>query len=364
MNRSIILLACTVLLPLTACRSDEGDDGLVGMLEFITDTEDHRSYVALADWDRARRSLGLERPRTDEEAVEQLVTLNFGVAGKPELIAAGFDATSLRDPDEWRQAYGFTVRNVDRSFEAGVPPGRLLGTVLDDTAPIADAVRQDPLWSDELETVQYGPASYYAWGEEGRIDASRRSAPRPLGSGGRLLVLDDESVAIRAGTDQAIEEAIDAWKGDSLADDDDARALVEALDEAGMSSVYFTGQAPPFLPPGRSTAPSELAELPRLARFELAGGGHGLVDGEPVMIWAAVYRDGDTAAEAMALVRGQLEDGRSFVTNRPLREMVEVRSAETKGSLALITLAPRDDTSIGLLWRMMLARDFLYTSGS
>ena len=142
------------------------------------------------------------------------------------------------------------------------------------------------------------------------------------------------------------------------------KVMSEALDEAGMSSVYFTGQAPPFLPPGRSTAPSELAELPRLARFELAGGGHGLVDGEPVMIWAAVYRDGDTAAEAIALVRGQLEDGRSFVTNRPLREMVEVRSAETKGSLALITLAPRDDTSIGLLWRMMLARDFLYTSGS
>lgn len=359
----LALLACALVLPLSACQAKkDSDTGLVGLLEFISDTEDHRAYVALADWERARAAIGQARPAEDDAAVEQLLDLNGGRDGGPELIAAGFDVNGLRAPEEWRRAYGFTVRNVDRSFEAGAPPGRLQGTVLDDTAPIAEAVRADPEWSDELETVQHGGAAYYSWGDGG-VDASRRSAARPLGQGGRLLVLDSESIAIRAGTDEAIESAIDAWKGDSLADDDATRALVQALDEAGMASVYFSGQAGPFLPPGRSTAVAELAELPELPRFELAGGGHGVVDGRPMMIWAAVYRDADTAAEALSVVRGQFEEGTSFMTRQPLNELVEVRAAKTEDSLVLITLAPREGTSVGLLWRMMIARDLVYSTG-
>ncbi|MGE0727059.1 MAG: hypothetical protein AB7O92_05125 [Acidimicrobiia bacterium] len=338
-----------------------GDGGrFVELLGRIPDEPSYRAYVLMADVERARASVGATQPGDDDAALEQLFELSLATDGSPSLLTAGLGSNDVRDLDEWRQAFGFTVAEVAAGFDAGEPPEDLHGVVVADIAAVGEAVRDDPDWRDQLREVDHDGSRYFAWGEEGVPDFERAGGPRPLGVGGRLLVDEDASLVVRANFDAPIRAAIDAADGASLADDGEVRALVTALDAAGVSSLYLTAAQSipqPYLGAGPDV------ERSGVPRAELLGGGHGIVDGEPVMLWAGLFRTESNAAAAAEVVGLALAEGVSFVTGEPLRSSVEPVSITVEERLVVATLRPVGDASVAWLWRAFQQRDVLYSLG-
>lgn len=368
-----VLLTGVAVVGLSACglfggggagaggRGAGGDGGrFVELLGRIPDEPSYRAYVLMADVERARASVGAAQPGDDDAALEQLFELSLATDGSPSVLTAGLGSNDVRDLDEWRQAFGFTVVEVAAGFDAGEPPEDLHGVVVADIDAVTEAVRGDPDWRDDLREVDHGGSRYFAWGEEGITDFERTGGPRPLGMGGRLLVDEDASLVVRTNFDASIRAAIDAAERGSLADDPGVLAMVQAFDAAGVSSLYLTAAQSipqPFLGAGPDV------ERRGVPRAELLGGGHGIVDGEPVMLWAGLFRTESNAAEAAETVGAALEDAFSFVSGEPLRSYVEPVSITVEERLVVATLRPVGDTSVAWLFRAFQQRDVLYSLG-
>lgn len=105
-------------------------------------------------------------------------------------VRRGSPLSQLFEPvpalDEARAETGMTAFDLEREIAlVNAPSSIVVAQTRVEPAAIDDAVRTDPMWSQDLEEVDYGGATYYSWGD-GRTGCPIASRPCTGASGFRF----------------------------------------------------------------------------------------------------------------------------------------------------------------------------------
>jgi hypothetical protein len=276
--------------------------------------------------------------------------------------------------EQWTSWLGFDVTDVDWAVSVGEPPTRLLYLGL--AEPPVAAI-EAAFAARGAERSEHDGVTFFARGEEGRLDMKNRQPGYPFGG----EIGQSERVALLPHAllgSSSTELTAQAATGEALAGDAAAAALVHAAADAGEGAalLQFTLLADDFspdyvkalLPAGSSIeeAKAKLEEqapgpLPafRLALFadrQTAAGEEALV-----ALW---YDDPAAAAVAAQTLPARLAVYQPAKRADPLQAVmmasVEARVIEAAGgAIALLRLAPdaarwRADTPPGFIYRTLM----------
>ncbi len=256
--------------------------------------------------------------------------------------------------DEARAEVGFDITAIRQEIAVDRPPDRLrVARVAVDAGTVESALESDPLWSDELETVDADAGSYFDWsgGEEGRPDPSRITPMRPLGIGGQLAVEPDgdDAIVTRTEEEATMEAALATAAGDepSIAEEG---PLVAAFDAVGDGQVVqaFGLPGPLQFDVTQVIANEELEvverieelmdALPKIEPYEAILLVE-LVDGDTYRTELLVaHGDEEAAAANVEPIERHLAEGISMRTQQPLSELLPVTGVEQDGVVVRITL--------------------------
>lgn len=330
---------------LTACGVGDGESSRSGslpdMLAEVPDSAANRALVAWVDIEAARELAGIAAPDPGDDAAGYLKLFSGSGDGPVAVQPPAFMDNRLAEVDDWRTELGFDITDLDQVIEAGQPPemhavarGRMrAGT-------IEKAVRSDPAWKDELETVEYGGDEYWSWLDDGEVNLARRTSTRELGNSLRLWADDGQ---IRwARTDDVMEAGIDVARddADSLADLDEFRAIADGLDGKDVYQAYLSTDPEPYAS-GRAqgTTPEEQEREAgdRLEPWTGFGVGDSVVDDVPVGVLVLAHGDSEAAGENERRLRERLESGRAF-DGEPYADAYEIRSLERNGPTLVLTV--------------------------
>ncbi len=360
-------LALAMVLAVTAsCGVDSGDGpgdvGSIGsLIELVADTDANRSLIVMVDYERARQLSGVDQPPTDASADSPAVKAMFEAFAPgdrrrqpddsdPVLVSSPHFFRSGRQLDEFRRSVGFSLLDADQEVFAGRLPVTLtvvVGRI--DSDRVADAVRTDEEWSDDLERAEHEGDEYYRWGDDLSPNPGRISAVRPLGIGGRLGV--DDGIARWSNDTEPLTDSFDAEadRTDSLADDDDFAAAAEALDPEQPVTAFLTADGAGFGPDairGSQLDPSQREEIEEqlgpaedLPEWEVAGVADGAgADGQPRVVLVFVHADDDGADSHVSTLTEQLESGTDPATGRPWTDVFAVERIEADGRVVTAVL--------------------------
>jgi hypothetical protein len=358
-----LVVGCALL---GACGDDDDGGGgggssggaeLTALLERIPSGQG--GFVQLANWRAARDAAGVEQPATDadgDEVVEYLRALEqLGFATVSPYELAG-RATALRDE------LGFSVVDLDASAAIGEPPD--LAVVFDgriDADTVRDAVEDDPVFADRLQTAEADGVEYWSWGDDGAVDVRGTSELRRLGESLRLAVVDGGALLTRQ---TGLMEDLLALDGDddgrSLADDEDLAAVAGALDERAAIAALLSDEAPgtdpvQVLESQGSSVPGD--DEPTLPAYRAYGTGVASVDGDPTLVVVLAYGDEERAQEAAEALQARFDDGVSSATQQPWSELVTDAEVSTAGRLVVATGTIAEHPR--LWFQMVVQRDSL-----
>ncbi|HEX9993273.1 MAG TPA: hypothetical protein VGB14_10130 [Acidimicrobiales bacterium] len=354
-------LAALVLAGLVAAacgvRGDAGGGAgdaaatVAGMLGRLPAVEGAGGYVVVNLHAVAREAAGLAVPDpADGEAVgdyRRAIVADREPGAGVFLAPAAVTGALARTPAEWDAELGFDLLDVDADATAGLPPGQVEVVVGDvDRSDVGAAVGSDPVWSDVLQEVDHGGATYWSWGEEGAADVSRISATREVGESRRLFVEGGALAWTR--TDAAVEATIDAWHGDAaaLADDADLAALAAALDAEGCHAAFLS----------TDDAAYAAGAGPALPRYDALATGVRRDGGGTSLVVAFRYPDAAGAEAGAEALRRVVAEGRSLVTDQPWSAVLRGAEVQAEGRV-VVGVFPTDR---GELWHQVpLTRDTL-----
>ena len=342
-----------------AASADPGELGpIASMLAHVPDAGENRQLLTINDYEGALETAELEWPPSGDEEAAADVFLTLSVFAEPPILVSpsifGRQAFPL---DPWRTEVGFTILDVERDASTGEAPGTL--SIIHTTrsaGEIEHALQADPVWGSELVEVGEGEGAYFAWGDDPLAsdpDPERITAPRPLGRGGAMAVLDDGTV-IRSPDPSVVVRSLDATNGGtrSLLDDESYLAVANALDAAGAYTAHLTSENvvvdPLFLlgpfdgpPPSAAEIEERLGELTTVPPYVALGIGNKVdlgadPQGVLVLVFAAISPE--SAAETVAAIEEIVVNGTSIVTGGPWSELLTVASTSVDGSLAIVEL--------------------------
>ena len=93
---------------------------------------------------------------------------------------------------------------------------------------VREVLESEPIWSEELEAVPYGPHEVLRWGDSIVGDLERVSAARPVGYGGQVVL--DDAVFVRSVSERGLHGLIDAQQAsETLHAYDSVHELVEYM---------------------------------------------------------------------------------------------------------------------------------------
>ena len=229
------------------------------------------------------------------------------------------------------------------------PPQSLsVAEVRVDAETIDEAVRSDPVWSDDLEEVDYDDGSYYSWGEDGERPNIGRSGPfhGQLGRGGQLAIEgDDEAVtAVRALSTDEIEAALDAEAGDepSGLDEGPLVPLAEAVGDGEVIQAYAFFEPLVLQPELTNMTDAQIEEM--MAEMTVIDPYRSimiveLLDDDDTRIEILLdYGDEDDAVSNIDTVEEILADGTSALTRRPWSELLPDATTEQRGEVLAVTV--------------------------
>jgi hypothetical protein len=336
-------------------------DGWVGLLAMLPDAPEARRDVRLNDHEAA--AAARERIRGPDTDLDPRHPGSDTIAIGSELSGAHAGPDRA---DAWRDELGFDPADVAADATAGRPPevyevlrGRL------DAAAVDDAVRRDPLWSDELEVTAHRDVTVYRWGDDHAQDLERTSPVRRIGQSARMALLDD--VLLWATWTDGIEVMIDLAHGDgaSLADDEQVASVVAAMEDAGAFSVV-AGADPDAFHAGRRDTPigadrpggDREADDLVLDRFEVAGTGVGADDDGWFTVVVLAHEDGAAADANAERLDAVLRDGHNITGQHAWSDLMTDVEVATDGNL--VVAVGRTDEARGLWTTVFEAPDLLW----
>ena len=275
--------------------------------------------------------------------------------------------------DEARAEIGFDITAIRQEIAVDRPRHELrIARVAVNTRTVEAALESDPVWSDDLKTVDADVGSYFDWNgsEGGRPDPRRITPMRPLGVGGQLAVRSDgdDAVVTRTAEASTMEAALGAADGDTPSIVEEG-PLVPALEAVGdgqvVQAVGFPGPLlldPAQLISGEDEEAAEriedlMDELPRIEPYQsilLVE----LVDGDAYRTELLVaHGDEEAAAANVEPIERHLAEGMSLRTQEPLRELLPVTGVEQDGAVVRITL--EGDRAFNGPLQALVTRDLL-----
>ncbi len=359
--------ATTIALLMTACGGDDGggsgglatgDDysieAALAELPARDDDADGGLMISTADLAAASELAGVERPQTlDADAViEWLGPLTGPTSGAetpaPVFVpmADMFNLPYLSKVDEFAAELGWSVFDVEAFVEESRPPYRV--------AVVAGDFDESPL-ADDLEDLGDGVLSA-GTGADHSSDLSAITAARPLGTPVRLAY-EDGLVAASSAT-----PAIEAWlagPATSRADDERLTSIAAVLDDADAVAAVLVVE-PSFAAGGGELSPDagdELVPLLPSDPFDAVGIGWSVDDDQSAIVTLAYHFASDDAATASLTAFEAQYEGTSLVTGAALSELVTVRSTDTAGPVAIVTLEVAEDRTPAVVFEMLLRRD-------
>ncbi len=336
---AVVVSALALATGTTAGCSDDGPDRLAAgdgfsveaaLAELPVPTEDGDGLTVVAfDLEAAAEANGAgERPTAGGEELGRWLLTTTGTAtpegedGFPPVFLPPVEvlgSQSIAQVEEIEDEVGWSVLDVDAVAEATLPPQRfgvVTGAVGEDT--FADA----GLEPDEDGVVSVGE------GEDGETDPDDTSAARPLGTALRMAA-DGDRLAVSSSTEAAAE-----WRNgeaETLAEDDDLRAIAAVLDDADALSAYLT-----VVGDGLG--------------FTAVGFGWSVEDGEPRMTLAFAYDD-EGAAEDGA---GGIE---TALTGDRIADQVALDEVEADGRVVVAHVRPGPEGRPQSTLDMLVQRD-------
>lgn len=268
------------------------------------------------DIERRSRNIGAPRPDASADDAAQDSYWDAAMEGRP---SGGLLPLSSLSTADLRAELGFGPAQIERVLTmdatGATRPGLQRIDILEgtfDPVVIEAALRSDPLWSPGLTEMSHAGVRYFAWGGDGSLDVTKRSPVRPLGVGGRLVVLD-KRVLVWASSTVLVEAAIDAWSGTRprLIDDERTAALVSTVEAEAADRASFNVSQVAVSFGSRAGLPEEL-------------------------ILALHERTGSAAEEAAASLRSSVQEGEAQGT--PFRDTFEIRSLTVVGELVTARL--------------------------
>ena len=327
---------------------------LASMLDRVSDRAVNRREVLVTDYEGALAAAGLEWPETDDrdELGEVLAALTF--RSEPPILATGaaFESRPI-DVDEWRTQFGFSIADTRSDLFTGEAPGTLKIFETDrSVAEIEDAIRSDPVWSGELNEVVVGDDTMFTWGDDPlELRQDRISAPRQLGRGGALAVLDDGTV-VRSVDPAVVEDTLQVLSGEtpSLLDDDHYRAVADALDAAGAYTALFTSENITVDPlyllggldddvPTAEEVQERIDSIVTVPPYLALGIGNRVdLDADPqgVLVVAFAAASPEAAEATVAAMEEIVGSGVSISVQQPWSELLTITATATDGNLAVI----------------------------
>lgn len=272
---------------------------------------------SIDDIGRRAKNLGVAKPDAAADDAAQDAYWDLVTEGRPSGGLLPLSAVSAAD---LRAELGINPVQIERvvtmDATGSTRPGLQRIDILEgtfDPAAIEAAVRADPRWASALVEATHSGVVYFAWGGDGSLDVTKRSPVRPLGVGGRLVILDERTLVWASSTVVA-EAAIDAWAGNQprLIDDQPTTTLVATVDAQGADRASFNLGQIPLSFASRAGTPEELI--------------------------LALRERSDTAAEqAAASLRSAVEEGEA--QGIPFRDTFAIRTLAVDGPLVTARLA-------------------------
>lgn len=357
-----VALAGAALVGVAACGGDDSSSSSGGYsvadgLEQLPESTLEDGYlIQTADLDRASELAGLARPDPDADADDladwAIQITGFRGDGDDVAIVAAVlpqaaNPQQLYDVDDFRDEAGWSIAEVDSYIEVNLPPDRF--TVLEgefDTDALDDALgdADDGIWS-------------LGDGDDYDIDITERSPARPLGETLRIAEQDGH-LAVSKSTDQ-IEDWLEG-DGDTAADDDDLRAVGEALDDQDVySAMILDGEDLTVGGPGLT--PEQLDEIDDLAldEFEALGVGLTMEDDEPRAVFVYQYDDEAAAEDAAEQLEDIFEDGTSLRTATPISDYFTDVEITVDGSTVTAVAEFARDSPAARIWNFAFSRDLI-----
>lgn len=333
----------------------------------VIDDPNTNVVVAMADLDQAAQLAGVERPAdaSDVDAVLDYVNAVTGIpgsdAGGPASVAAltpqAAHVDRLVQVNEFEDELGWSIADVSWFAEAQVAPNTLMVAGGDfDEARLSDAMgdRQDGMWR--------------LGGEDGEVNIEEVSAARPIGESLRLA-LDDGRLIVGRST-PPVEEALDGG-APTLADNEVLRSLAQAMDDHDAYSALFTAGAQGADPasflfgdPDASVEDVEeqFAEVQNQVLpqpFLGVAGGVTSVDGEPIVLFAYVHPNAETAQANADALRRIVEQGQSLQSEQPWSNLFTVDDISADGSTVVARLGLGERGNPQLPYNILMTRDSL-----
>lgn len=363
----------TTTIATTAPAADLGP--LEAMLALVPNTREYGKYVVINDYRAAIAALGQEPPSGDDtEAVREFLSALTTQTSPPILVLpVGFGDRAF-EIEAWKEQFGFSFLDVDRDVLAGQPPDELFA-VQGAFAPgaIDSAVKADPVWSDDLTEAEHDGEPYFLWSDPMVSAFDKASGPRPLGRGGALAVVGDETV-FRSVNPEVVTNALDGVAGTSttLADNKAFASIARSLETHSVHSALLSNEPvlvnPLYVFGGLSGAQPTVEEMeerlnaiPKLPLYLAFGVGQALDDDTGGLLVVSFAMLDPASAEAMLdAFTVIVEQGESFQTNSPWSERLVIKETQAEGNIATIVMET-ENPRIG--FNAFLTRDSLFVTG-
>ncbi|HEV7721735.1 MAG TPA: hypothetical protein VGO60_10640 [Iamia sp.] len=268
-----------------------------------------------------------ERPDADADEVGRWFSTATGSSTDAEDVPPVFvpsvdtlGGNQLASLDEIRVELGWTFLDVDAVAEVLAAPFRF-GVVAGDVGP-------ETLKDAGLEETEEGVFAV-GEGEDGEVDPEGATPARPLGSPLRTAAEDGRLVV--ASSTEAVFQWVDG-EPETLAEDDDLRAVAAALDDADAVSAYLTTAVP-----GSGAEGDDEQE-----RFTAIGIGWAVEDGESRIAVVYAY-DSEEAAETAVDQVEAAYGATTTTTNTPVSDQLALDDVEAKGAVVVAHVHPGPD---------------------
>lgn len=280
--------------------------------------------IVVGDMAAASTFLGLEQPAAEREADDVskwLRAMTTEVTDDEVRLAVPFET----DPDL------ATAGVEDVKAELGVDLGAVDAFASLAAPPVGFTVLiGDLMLSDRLDDAG-GAVRTAGSGDDLEQDLAALTPVRQLGRPLRLAERDG-SVAM-SWTTPPIEDWVEG--GETLADDERFSEVARALDDAGSVGAYIV-ESDFSAVPAPDAAPAISND------FGVVGIGMAIVDGNAAD--AIVYRfaDEEAAADSVDGIEELWRDADSFLTGRPVSDLVDVDSVTQDGVTVTVIATPAD----------------------
>lgn len=218
----------------------------------------------------------------------------------------------------------------------------------------------------------YNDVSFYAWGEDGQGSLRERRGPPAfdhLGRGGRIAVSSD--YVFRTVETPGMKALIDSRNGEgqTLADVEDFRLLVQTMSSPGAYTAFFSNQTykisieeasgdrPPLAwsPEVHEKLKEEIGKSTLLLPYLAFATGAGVDDAGPYMALALVHSDEETAEENGRRLRKRISESSDYPELQVWKDSLEESTFRVEGRVLSVIMRGDGPT---YSWRLLA---FLWT---